>query len=194
MHYGKKMRHGLRSGRHLEYANKAAHSHIINDEFVSKYLKRCRLPKKVSEVIIEPEDLECIENIDDNHIENVIVIDGSFTTVPVKEKFPSSEITFFQFGALRFNLSDLNDVSEQEFIGPEDIPKLKDEFRRLKMVIPTKNIILEDETSILNSVRKMIFEFFCSEFTFQFFNITEQERFIDVFKWLIYEEYNRPLA
>ena len=152
-------------------------------------MKKCKLPKRSDEVEIRPEDLECLEIVNENPIEDVIVIDGSFSTVPVKEKFPSSEITFFQFGALRFGLSDLTTMSEQEFVGPEDISKLKEEFGRLKFVIPTKNIILDDETSILESVRKSIFDFFCSEIDFKFFDIPETEKFIDGFKWLIYEEY-----
>lgn len=181
-----------KSRRAFEYANKAAHSYIISDPIVQEILKNCKLPLRVKRDDIDFNSFECLSEIKDNPIEHVVVIDGSFSTVPVREEFPSSEFTFFQFGALRFGISDFNEISEQHFIGPEDISKLKEEFGRLKLAIPTKNITLKSEKSLLHSIRKTVFDFFCSDIVFKFFDTEETETFIETFKWLIFEEFNSP--
>lgn len=182
MAYGK-------SGRR-EFANKSTHSHIINDEVVSEFIENCKLPKKVKDVTIDYNQIASLERTQNNPIEHVIVIDGGTSIVPVKEEFPSSEFTFFQFGALRFSISDLENVSKQHFVGPEDISRLKEEFGRLKIAIPTKNITYKNEYSLLGSVRKSIFEFFLADFTFKFFNTPVVKKFVNTLKWLIFEEYS----
>lgn len=174
----------------IELANKASHSYIIQDEIVGEFIKNCKLPKKVTDITIEPRDVASLDRDQVNPIEHVIVIDGGTSTVPVREEFPSSEFTFIQFGALKFENSDLEYLSEQQFIGPEDISKLKEDFGRLKLAVPIKNIIYKEEYSLLDSVRKSIFEFFCQDFTFDLFEEVVEEKFIDAFKWLIFEEYS----
>jgi len=190
------MAYSKKGRRAFEYANKAAHSHIISDDVVKDFLRNCKLPKRSQDVTINEEDIESFDNaeeiIENNPIENVVVIDGSFSTVPVYEKFPSSEFTFFQFGALRFSLLDLIEISDQHFIGPEDISSLKEEFGRIKIAVPTKNITYKNEYSLLSSVRKAIFEFFLADVTYEFFNDRVTEKFIDTFQWLIFEEYKTP--
>lgn len=177
-----------KDGRY-ERANKSAHSPIINDPTVQKFLKKCKLPRKADEVSIEKGNLLRLENISDNPIDDIIVIDGSRSTVPVKKEFPSSEFTFFQFGALKFSISYLDELSCQEFIGPEDIAKLKEDFGRLKFAVPTKNIIYEDEFSLKSSFRRVIFEFFCSDFEVTYFGNPIMDNFIQTLKWLIFEEF-----
>jgi hypothetical protein len=63
--------------------------------------------------------------------------------VPVYEKYPSSEFTFFQFGALKFSLSYLEEISEQHFVGPEDISRLKDELGVLNWLFQQKISLTE---------------------------------------------------
>jgi len=190
------MAYSKKGKRAFEYANKAAHSHIISDDVVKDFLRNCKLPKRSEDVTINEEDIESVDDpeniIEENPIEHVVVIDGSFSTVPVYEKYPSSEFTFFQFGALKFSLSYLEEISEQHFVGPEDISRLKDEFGRIKLAVPTKNITYRTEFSLLNSIRKAIFEFFLADITYEFFDNSVNEKFIDTFQWLIFEEYKSP--
>ena len=181
MSYGK-------DGR-IELANKSAHSYIINDPIVKDFLNKSKLPKRVDDVFIKVDDVFILDDAIDNPIDNVIVIDGSRSTVSVIKEFPSSEFTFFQFGALKFSISHLEELSCQKFIGPEDIAKLKEEFGRLKFVVPTKNITYDEEYSLKSSFRRVIFEFFCSDFSVKFFDTPVIDNFIETLKWLIFEEF-----
>ena len=98
----------------------------------------------------------------------------------VKEDFPSSTIAFFQFGALFFKHQDLMDIKIKPFIDPDDFSKLQN-IQRIKLVIPTKGIPLKEESDLISSVRKTIYDFFCLQ--------PEKNGFIETLKWLLFEEY-----
>ena len=121
------------SKRANEMASMTSHSHIINDTFVEDYLSRCVLPKKVEEVDIDKDITSIVDEDLDNPVTNIIAIDGGYTSVFVEKSFPSSEIFFFQFGALFFSLKDLDRIDNKSFIDPEDMSKLK-AIQRFKLV------------------------------------------------------------
>lgn len=169
-----------KSDRPDEFASKASHSFIINDKTVNDFLCKCNLPKKVEEIKYDYASCLKLDFIEGNPIEHIITIDGGYSDIFIKEEFPSSKISFFQFGALTFDIADLNDISEKAFISPEDINKLK-KIRRLKLIIPTKNITRKEESTLTDSVRKTLFEFFNQN--------PEGFKFIETLKWFIFEEY-----
>ena len=113
------------SNRPNEYASKSSHSHVINDPTVSDYLSTCALPKEQTEVL--ETDVTPLIDIGGvaSDLQHVIAIDGGYTEAIVKKKFPSSKIAFFQFGALFFDLEHLQEISDSEFIFPEDMAKFK---------------------------------------------------------------------
>jgi len=143
-----------------EWAAKVNHTHIINDTFIENYLKKCSYPKsvskedqnRISELLYEVEDTR-------NPIEHILTVDGGYTTVEVNKNFPSSELAFFQFGALLFDKKDLTDLSEKPFIFPEDMQKLQ-RLKRFKLVLPIKNINYNNESSLTNAFRRTLYEFF----------------------------------
>lgn len=145
----------------FEFASKSAHTHLINDPEVNSFLRKCDLPKSSDQIFFNDKLLFNIEDIDNNPIKNVIAIDGGATDVPVKRAFPSSTISFFQFGALSFKLEDLESLDKSPFISPEDIAKLK-ELERIKLVLPTKNLSISGLT-LSKSVRKTIYDFFVKD-------------------------------
>lgn len=170
-----------RSSKPDEWASKINHTHIINDPFIKNFLDTCNFPKKASDINVQDLDLIYDFNADiDNPIKYILAVDGGYTTVEVQKGFPSSQIAFFQFGALLFNVSDLNDLSEKPFIFPEDMDKLQD-LQRFKLVIPIKNIISREQISLTDSIRKEIHEFFMKS--------RGNSRFIETLSWLIFEEY-----
>lgn len=145
----------------FEFASKSAHTHIINDLEVTKFLKKCDLPKSSDQVNFNEKLVFELETIKNNPIRNVIAVDGGATNVPVKRAFPSSTISFFQFGVLSFKLEDLENLEKSPFISPEDIAKLK-ELERIKLVLPTKNLSISGLT-LSKSVRKTIYDFFMKD-------------------------------
>lgn len=163
-----------------EYASKSAHRHIINDSSVNEFLSRCNLPKTAEEVDVSSHITFKFEPQAHNPIKHIIAIDGGFTLITVKEDFPSSMLTFFQFGALIFSLADLNNIAEQPFIDPDDISKLKN-IQRIKLTLPTKNILLGEESTLIDSVRKTIYEFFIKQ--------PEDSPLIETLKWFVFREY-----
>lgn len=176
MSYGNKY-----SDKPFERAGKTSHTNFINDKDVRAYLSRCNLPPLSEDIDKNDFNIQTLANIDKNPIKNIIAIDGGYTNVCVREDFPSSTIAFFQFGALFFKHCDLVDLKEKPFIDPEDISKLQN-IQRIKLIVPTKSITLSSENDLISSVRKTIYEFFCSQ--------PEKNGLMEALKWLVFEEYN----
>jgi len=175
------MGYSSKGRRPNEYASKSSHGYIIKDPIVIDFLNKCSMPKSAEDVtFIEDRIVDLEENII-NPIKHVIAIDGGYSEVSVRKEFPSVTITFFQFGALIFNISDLDELSNKPFIDPEDIAKLK-EMQRFKLVIPTKSISLNTEYSLINSIRSTLHDFFLQDL--------EGDKFIETLKWFVFKEYS----
>lgn len=168
------------SNKPFERASKTSHTNIINDTAVQSFLSKCKIPPYHEEIDDKDIELHMLEEPTENPIKNIITVDGGYTNVFVKEDFPSSTIAFFQFGALFFKHQDLLNLKEKPFIDPDDFSKLQN-IQRIKLVVPTKGIALDDEIDFLSSVRRTIYEFFISQ--------PEKNGFMDALKWLIFEEY-----
>src|SRR5262245_10960737 len=117
-----------------EYASKSAHSHVVNDNVVRDFLNRCSLPKKAGDVILSADTQIQHERVSINPIQHIIAIDGGYNEVAVQIEFPSATVCFFQFGALVFSIQDLEQLTDQPFIDPDDMAKLK-RIQRLKLVL-----------------------------------------------------------
>ena len=177
----KKMSYGNEhSNKPFERASKISHTNIINDPYVKEFLGKCKIPPFYDDIDDNDVNFLTLGELSSNPIKNIIAIDGGYTDVKVKENFPSSTIAFFQFGALFFKYQDLAELKEKPFINPDDFSKLQN-MQRIKLVIPTKGIVLDGENDFISSVRKSIYDFFCSQI--------EEEGLIKALKWLIFEEY-----
>ncbi|BAY14195.1 DNA double-strand break repair nuclease NurA [Calothrix sp. NIES-2098] len=174
-----------RGRRPNEYASKSAHSHIINDESLQEFLSQCNLPKSADEVTIS----DCLnfsyEPVTKNPIRNIIAIDGGYSEVSVQTGFPSSTVCFFQIGALIFSIDDLDGLGKQPFIDPDDMAKLK-QIQRLKLTLPVRNIQFKTESTLVNSVRRTIHNFFCQK--------VDNEELITTLRWFIFQEYETSLS
>lgn len=173
------MAYSKTGNRPAELASKSNHIHIIKDPHVQEFLKSHQLPTDGKNLDLMTQYLLNVDYNEPNTIEFIVAIDGGDTTVPVKSKFPSSTLTFFQFGANLLRISDLNALKEVPFISPESIAKLKD-LQRIKFTLPTKNIglVLDGKRATLSySVRKAIFDFF------------RENDYLSTLKWFIFREY-----
>ncbi len=179
------MAYSSRNGRRPdELASKSSHSHIINDKDVKAFISSCEYPKEIDEITLDPSLIFTVDYPTANPIEHILAIDGSYTTVPVKKTFPSSLITFFQFGELVLNTKDLDEISEMSFISRESMSKLK-ELERSKLVLPTKNVSYKTSMTLTDSVRKSVYEFFK--------NKNDGTNLLETLHWLLFEIYDIPL-
>jgi hypothetical protein len=174
-----------RGRRPNEYASKSAHGHVIQDADVQDFLSQCNLPKKAGEVKLSDHLTVVFEPEPDNPIRHVIAIDGGYNEVVVQKEFPSAKVCFFQFGALFFSVTDLEQLDEQPFIDPDDIAKLK-KIQRLKLLLPVRNVSLKSEGSLTKSVRKAVYDFFRKAM--------DDGRLIETLRWFLYQEYAGGVA
>lgn len=163
-----------------EWASKVNHTHIINDPIVKSFLENCSYPKEVTD---ENKDkiqglIHSVEDVD-NPIEHILAVDGGYTVVEVNKNFPSSELAFFQFGALLFDKKDLINLSVKPFILPEDMQKLQT-LKRFKLVLPIKNINYKKQSSLTNAFRKTLYDFFID---------FEGICLMETLEWFIFETY-----
>jgi hypothetical protein len=169
-----------RSPKPNEWAAKTNHTHIIQDDFVKDFLANCDLPPDNADAESFSEITHVVNKEIQNPIKHLLAVDGGYTAVEVKKNFPSSQIAFFQFGAVLFQVKDLEELSEKPFIFPEDMNKLHN-LQRFKLALPIKNIKSKQQGSLKDSIRKTIYDFFMEK--------RDGERFIETLKWLVFEEY-----
>lgn len=170
-----------RSHKPNEWAAKINHTHIINDPFIKDFISKCSFPKQAEDIEEKDTQSEILDLDTENPIKHILAVDGGYTTVEVKKNFPSAQFAFFQFGAVLFNVEDLEGLSEKPYIFPEDMQKLHN-LQRFKLAIPIKNIVTSSESSLKNSIRKAIYDFFMQE--------RDLSSFIETLKWFIFREYS----
>jgi hypothetical protein len=168
--------------RAQELASKSAHTEIVRDPDVQKFLKSCQLPKSADEVVLTEDLLVDFHPIADNPVRHIVAVDAGYSEVPVRSEFPSATICFFQFGALFFAVEDLEALEHQPFIDPEDMAKLK-RIQRLKLTLPMKNVMFGGEPTLTRSVRRALYEFFQQPL--------DGESLMETLRWFLFEEY-RP--
>src|SRR5690606_34754139 len=125
--------------RPFEFASKSNHTHLIKDDEIQYFLKNCSIPYNRDEIELDDNLLFDVNYDTDDNIKFIVAVDGGDTTIPVKDKFPSSSMTFFQFGANLLSIEDLSSLKKTPYIDPKDISKLK-ELDRIKLALPTKNL------------------------------------------------------
>ena len=170
-----------RSPKPNEWAAKTNHTHIIQDDFVKKFLSACDLPPDNIDADTFSEITYTLDSNVKNPIKHLLAVDGGYTIAEVKKQFPSSQIAFFQFGAVLFQVKDLEELSEKPFIFPEDMNKLHN-LQRFKLALPIKNIKSKSQSSLKNSIRKVIYDFFMEK--------RDGESFMETLDWLIFEAYS----
>lgn len=171
-----------RGRRTLSWTARSNHSQIVNDKYIQKFIKGCKFPARprlqsdgTNEIIA---DISTV-NLNEKHI---LTVDGNYTIVNVQKEFPSSQIAFFQFGAVIFSTTDLENLSKIPFIFPEDMNKLHN-LQRIKFALPIKNITSSNQNSLNESIRKSIYDFFIREKTYEI-------SLMETLSWLIFEGYS----
>jgi predicted RNA-binding Zn-ribbon protein involved in translation (DUF1610 family) len=176
------MAYGSKNGRKpMEMASKANHSYIIHQPAVQQFLQQCVIPQPTNAAAVERLTVPVAPPTSD-HINLIITIDGGYTEVSINDKYPSSSYAFYNFGGLLFEVADLEALHQKPFIEPEDMAKLRN-IQRFVFVLPTKNVRIEGCDTLVESIRRAIFDFFSRPH--------DGERpLIEAVRWLIFQEYN----
>ena len=168
--------------RTFSWTAKANHSQIVNDDYIQDFLKGCRFPKKPS--LDEEKSKNIVNKISSKDLSKkyILTVDGSYTLVQTQKEFPSSEIAFFQFGAIAFETDDLDNLASKPFISPEDVKNLHN-LKKAKLALPVKNVTSNNQRSLNESIRNEIYRFFLKE-------RDSLLSLMDTLCWLIFEEYS----
>jgi hypothetical protein len=169
----------------MESASKTGHSSIVRHPMVQTFLQSCHIPQPADAELVSLNAVP-VELPKEDRIRLIITIDGGFTEVAIQERFPSSSYTFYNFGGLLFETMDLQALHAKPFIDPEDMAKLRN-MQRFPFVLPTKNICLNHCTSLIESVRWSIFDFFTQAHD-------SEKPLINALRWLLFQEYNPSVA
>jgi hypothetical protein len=160
----------------FERASKIAHSEILNNPEVQKFVSACTLPSAPPGAQLA--DLQQALPNADRRVQSVIAVDGGMTEAPVRKEFPSASIAFLTFGPLMLDLKDLRELDRQPFIGPEDMATLKN-LQRYSLVLPTKAVRAPGSPSFVAGVRKTIHSFMADE----------HKDLIRALQWLLFREW-----
>lgn len=170
--------------RPIEQGSLSSHSHIINDTEVQDFINNCAYPKEKESIQLDPALLVNVDYPASDPIQHIIAVDGAYTLVSVKKTFPSSLITFFQFGILLLHTKDLDAMANEPFISRVSMERLKD-LERSKLVLPTKNVAYRESLSITDAVRTGIFGYFQMR--------NEGTCLLDTLYWFLFELYDQPV-
>lgn len=180
------MAYSARNGRKpLEAASKTNHSFIIRNPVVQAFLASCAIAQPPDPTLVSLKAVPFTKPSDDS-IRLIIAIDGGLTEVMVQEKYPSSSYTFYSFGGLLFQTADLEALRAKPFIEPEDMAKLRN-IQRFQFVMPTVNLTLKGCGSLVESVRRSIFDFFAESHD-------GEQPLIVALRWLLFQEYNPHMS
>jgi len=133
----------------------------------------------------DPKDIKDMEvhivRTDGGTLKNIVALDGGFTETFIKDGFPSSSLTFYNFGPLLFKLEDLKALDTQEFIDPLDLAKLKN-IQRHCLVLPTRNVTVKNCGTLTMAVRQTIRQFFDAV-------DADGECLTESLRWLVFQEW-----
>ena len=172
-----------RNPQSSSWPSRSNHSQLVNDPHIQSFLRNCRFPKRATDEDGNTNELVAsIDVSDDAWNRNILTVDGSYVTISANKDYPSSEIAFFQFGAILFSFEDLKNLSGLPFIFPENMRSLQN-LERIKLAIPIKNILSNNQTSLNESIRSALHEFFLRAHR-------NDAIFMETLCWLIFEEYS----
>ena len=170
-----------RGRKPMERASKISHNEIIASAEVQSLLAECTIPTPAEERVLADLLVERVP-VDERRIRHVVAIDGGYREAPVRSEFPSASVSFFTFGPLLFELSDLKQLDEQPFIAPEDLARLK-KIQRYSFAMPTRNVSLHGMTLTM-SIRETLQRFLESR-------PNDDPPLAESLRWLLFARWNR---
>lgn len=163
-----------------EHASRVSHSKIIQNPAIQDLLQKVSLPKSIDE--IDFSDIHFEEISEKEMFEFIIAIDGGYSEISIKKSFPSSSLSFFQFGAVLLRRDDLIDLEESEFISTQMMKKVRN-VEHDDFCLPMKNVNYKDNFDFETSFREAFFDLFFNK------ESGSDHSLIDNLYWLLFKKY-----
>jgi len=178
-------------GYNKEKAAKFNHQHIIENELVQDFLKKC--DKVGYDMPIEQDyqyqsiDILRLKNKVPSDINRIVTADGGYQEIIIDDHFPSYKLCYYSVGILTFNVADLFGLENEQTINPDDLGRLKN-LDRFAFVVPMQNLKLKDY-DFKYSIRKTIFDIF-KDNKLSDKKGDSRDSMLNTIKWLIFKEYS----
>jgi hypothetical protein len=140
----------------FERASKIAHAELIANPTVQEFIQTCSLPTTPAAATLKSRLVQLPTATD--RLTAVIAVDGGLNESFIREEFPSAAIAFMTFGPVFFNLSELDDLDQRVFLGPDDMARLKN-LTRYNLVLPTRLVRPKGAKTFASGVRSSIHQF-----------------------------------
>lgn len=174
------MTYSSNGAKPIEYASRATHHHVINDESVQALIGSLHVPPTQSLATIA--STAVLFTPVETTITDVFAIDGGYTESPIQDGFPSATLHFFQFGAVHFTLEALKRLELSRHPDPDDMSRLKN-IDRVKFALPTLNTRRKDCSTLVDSIRFTLHEFLGRE------KLGEGMSLLDTLAWFLFRQY-----
>ncbi len=89
----------------------------------------------------------------------VIAIDGSQISVTVENGFPGAELGYVTVASVLLDLAKMRELDKNRPADPREIRKTRT-TSSIDKALPGTNVVVDEETSAINSLRKVLFEVF----------------------------------
>ncbi|MUN90935.1 hypothetical protein [Enterococcus gallinarum] len=163
-----------------EHASRVSHSKIIRNPAIQRLLQSINLPKGLEEIDFSKVSYQAISQRE--MFDFIIAIDGGYSEVSVKKSFPSSSLSFFQFGAVLLRKEDLVNLKESEFISTEIMKNVRN-VEQDNFCLPLNNMIYKDNDDFETSFREALFDLFFNK------ESGSDHSMIDNLYWLVFKKY-----
>lgn len=163
-----------------EHASRTTHSKIIRNPTIKSLLQNINFPRKIDEIDFSTIQFEEIN--DKEMFEFVIAIDGGYSEVSVKKSYPSSSLSFFQFGAVLLRREDLVNLKKSEFISTQMMRNVRN-VEHDDFCLPMKNMIYKENDDFETSFREAFFDLFFNKESGSEYSL------IDNLYWLLFKKY-----
>lgn len=178
-------------GYSKEKASKFSHKHIIENELVKNYLKKCEsfstnLPIK-QDYKDKTNNLDSIKDKIQSNIKRIITIDGGYQEVILDSNYPSFVLCYYSVGILTFEVDLLFNLEKIQTINPDDVGRLKN-LDRFSFCLPIQNIKLKGQ-DFKHTIRKTIFDIF-KDNKLSGKDGDSKDSLLNTIKWLIFKEYS----
>jgi hypothetical protein len=146
-----------------EFANKASHFDIVKNPDVAQFLADCDYLKEPSEeeaLAIASTFLEVPPFAHMPLPTSIIAIDGSRHEASIHERLPHTRVGYVKVGSVLIKLGEYDAIRVGRFVDPFKVAALRDNSSSLTLAVPSSNIQWGDHSSVRDSFRAKVDDFF----------------------------------